>query len=258
MKVQLEKKVVVITGAAGGLGSQMARSFAEEGAIVIASDLHGAEAVAEEIQKAGGTCYSYAFDITNRASVNEKMAEIAEKHGKIDVLVNNAGINVGPNDRKDVSEFSGKWWDAINAVDLTGTFNCSQAALRNMNPAGGNIINISSIGGIVPLRDQCAFAAAKGGVVNLTKAMAIELAPKNIRVNCIAPGSVGIEITNTLWQDDERMRGLLAHIPMGRQATPTDIANAVVFIASPLAAYITGAILPVDGGWIAGGFARNF
>ena len=123
---------------------------------------------------------------------------------------------------------------------------------------GGAILNISSVVGVVPLRNQCGFAAAKAGVVNLTKAMAIEMAPKKIRVNCICPGTIGIAITNTLWTDDSAMKGLLAHIPLGRQAVPDEIAAPTVFVCSDYASYMTGAVITVDGGWTAGGYARNF
>ena len=177
--------------------------------------------------------------------------------GRIDVLVNNAGINVGPDERKHVDEFSDKWWDAILKVDLDGTYNCSKAAVPYMGE-GGSIVNISSIVGMVPLRNQCAFTAAKAAVINFTKAMAMELAPRGIRANVICPGTIGIAITNRLWKNDSAMEGLLSHIPMGRQGAPHEIANAVAFLASDMASYITGAVLPVDGGWTCGGYARNF
>jgi len=123
---------------------------------------------------------------------------------------------------------------------------------------GSAVVNISSIVGMIPLRNQCAFAAAKAAVINFTKAIAMELAPKGIRANAICPGTIGIQITNRLWQKDGIMEGLLSHIPMHRQGTPDDIANAVEFLSSDYASYITGAVLPVDGGWTCGGFARNF
>ena len=111
---------------------------------------------------------------------------------------------------------------------------------------------------MVPLRNQCAFTAAKAGVINFTKAIALELAPRGIRANCVCPGTIGIEVTNKLWTDDSKMTALLSHIPMARQGRPSEIANAVCFLASDAASYITGAVLPVDGGWTAGGYARNF
>ena len=258
MELNFTDKVVVITGAAGGIGKAIAQEFAKSGAKVAACDLKNTEDRIADIKEEGLLIKGYDFDITNQEVVSEYMKKISEDLGAIDVLVNNAGINVGPDQRKTIEDFDDKWWQAIQNVDLNGVYNCSKCALKYMNEKGGAIVNISSVVGMVPLRNQCSFAAAKAGVINLTKAMAIELATKNIRVNAIAPGSIGIAVTNELWKNDDLMKGLIAHIPQGRQGTPKDIANAVLFFASELASYITGAVLPVDGGWTAGGYARNF
>ena len=254
MNITFENKTVVITGAAGGIGRAMASRFAEDGARVALCDLKGAKETAALL---GGDARGYEFDITDRESVSLFMAKIAEEMNGIDVLINNAGINVGPEERHTVDAFSDKWWDAIIKVDLDGTYNCVKAALPYMKE-GSAVVNISSIVGMVPLRNQCAFTAAKAAVINFTKAIAMELAPKGIRANVICPGTVGLAITNQLWQTNSAMEGLLSHIPMGRQAAPEEIANATAFLASPLASYITGAVLPVDGGWTCGGYARNF
>lgn len=257
MKICFEKKTVVITGAAGGLGSAMAKRFAEDGARVAVCDLRGTQAVVDEITAMGYIAKGYEFDITGREATAKSMADIAEEFGKIDVLINNAGINVDSEGRKQVDEFSDKWWDAILKVDLDGTYNCTKLAIPYMSE-GSSIVNISSIVGMIPLRNQCAFTAAKAAVINFTKAIAMELAPRGIRANVICPGTVGIAITNELWKDNSAMAGLLSHIPMGRQCVPDEIANAAEFLASDAASYITGAVLPVDGGWTCGGFARNF
>ena len=254
MNITFENKVVVITGAAGGLGKAMAKRFVEDGAKVAMCDLRGAGDAAKEI---GDGAFGYDFDITDRESVRVHMEQIAKELGRIDVLVNNAGINVGPDERKTVEDFSDKWWDAIIKVDLDGTYNCTKAAVPYMGE-GGSVVNISSIVGMIPLRNQCAFTAAKAAVINFTKAIAMELAPKGIRANVICPGTIGIAITNKLWSANSAMEGLLSHIPMGRQGVPEEIANATAFLASDAASYITGAVLPVDGGWTCGGYARNF
>lgn len=254
MNISFENKVVVITGAAGGIGRAMVSRFAEDGAFVAVCDLRGAEEFAKEF---GEKVKGYEFDITDREVTKKAMAQIAKKFGKIDVLINNAGINVGPDERHTVDAFSDQWWDAILRVDLDGTYNCTKAALIYM-AEGSSVINTSSIVGMVPLRNQCAFTAAKAAVINFTKAIAMELAPKGIRANALCPGSVGIAVTNKLWTNSSAMEGLLSHIPMGRQGNPEEIANATAFLASDAASYITGAVLPVDGGWTCGGYARNF
>ena len=254
MNISFENKVVVITGAAGGIGRSMVRRFAEDGAAVAVCDLRGAMDFAAEF---GEKVKGYEFDITDREVTKAAMEQVAADLGKIDVLINNAGINVGPDERHTVDSFSDKWWDAILQVDLDGTYNCTKAALPYMGE-GSTVINISSIVGMVPLRNQCAFTAAKAAVINFTKAIAMELAPKGIRANALCPGSVGIAITNQLWTNSSAMEGLLSHIPMGRQGTPDEIANAAAFLASAAASYITGAVLPVDGGWTCGGYVRNF
>jgi len=257
MNISFENNVVVITGAAGGLGAAMARLFAESGAKVAVCDLRGAEKIAEEIAEKGGVAKGYNFDITDMEAVGIAMEQIHGELGTIKVLVNNAGINVGPDERKHVDNFSDKWWNAIIDVDLNGTYHCTKKAIPYMSE-GSSIINIASIVGMLGLRNQCAFNAAKAAVINFTRAIALELAPQGIRANVICPGSVGIAVTNTLWKENSAMQGLLSHIPMGRQGMPEEIANVTVFLASDLASYMTGTVIPVDGGWTCGGFARDF
>lgn len=256
MNIQFNNKVAVVTGAAGGIGRAIVKGFLDSGAKVAACGRKNTKERLSEI--ATPDLYCYDFDISDSDAVRMAMQNIAEECGKIDIIVNNAGINVGPEQRKTIENFDDEWWQAIQNVDVNGVYYCAKHAIPHMPQKDANIINISSIVGLVPLRKQCSFAAAKAGVVNLTKAMALEMAEKNIRVNCIAPGTIGIAVTNKLWTDNSAMTGLLSHIPQGRQGTPEEIANAVLFLASDVASYITGAVLPVDGGWTCGGFARDF
>jgi NAD(P)-dependent dehydrogenase (short-subunit alcohol dehydrogenase family) len=257
MNISFKDKVVIITGASGGIGQGMVKLFTEDEAIVIMCARRGTVEAAEELRAQGYRAYGYSLDITDREAVKNVMADVAEKFGKIDVLINNAGINVGPDQRNFVDNFSDEWWDKILKVDLDGTYNCTKLAVPYM-PEGSAIVNISSIVGLVPLRNQCAFAAAKAAVNNFTQAIAMELAPRKIRANVICPGTIGIAVTNELWKENSAMAGLLSHIPMGRQGTPEEIANATAFVASDAASYLTGAVIPVDGGWTCGGFARDF
>lgn len=258
MKISYKDKTVVITGAEGGIGAHMVKSFAAAGANVAICDLQCKGELEKEMLACGYRAKSFSFDVSDIEATKSSMKEIADEFTKIDILINNAGINVGPDERKTVENFSQDWWIAINKVDLDGVFNCTKAAFPYMTGNNKVILNISSITGFVPLRNQCAFAAAKAGVINLSKAMALELAPKGFRVNVIAPGSIGIQITNDLWKENSAMQGLISHIPMGRQGKPEEIADAAMFLASDYASYINGIVLPVDGGWTCGGFARDF
>ena len=258
MDIRFDGKTVVITGAAGGIGRALSAGFAADGARVAVCDIRGAAEAAEEMSKGGGELKGYSLDVTDMKSAGETMEKIAADFGGIDVLINNAGINVGPDKRQFTDEFDDEWWDRILNVDLNGVYICTKAAVPYMKGRqGSNIINISSVVGMVPFRRQCAFNAAKAGVINFSKAMALEFADYGIRVNVIAPGSVCIPVTQTLWKENKALEGLLSHIPQHRQGSTEDISNASRFLASGFASYITGTVLNVDGGWICG-YARDF
>jgi NAD(P)-dependent dehydrogenase (short-subunit alcohol dehydrogenase family) len=193
-------------------------------------------------------------DADRMDDVNE---EILHQLGPIGILVNNAGINTSK-DRRPIHEYSRSDWDNILRVDLTGVFTVSKAIVpRMISRGGGRIVNIASIAGLVPLRLQSAYVAAKAGVVNLTRSMALELGPQNILTNCVAPGSIVTRGTRALFYGPEGdkteiAKRLLSHVPLGRPGTPEEIAYAVTFLVSPEASYINGAVLTVDGGWTAG------
>ncbi len=262
MKVDLNGKVVIVTGGGGAIGSAMCRQFAANGAKVVVSGrtLSKLETVVEEIRAAGGVAAAVAADVSVKESARNMVEETVRIFGRLDCLVNNAGINGGPEYRKPIHEYDDDLWQRIVNIDLNGVYYCSKPAIQQMiaQGEGGSIINIGSIVGLTPLRLQCAFTAAKAGVFNLTKAMALELAPENIRVNGIAPGSIMFEGTKALFYSDPvKAEAMLSHIPQHRPGEPDDIAAMTCFLASEDAKYMTGSIVTIDGGWICG-YTRDF
>jgi NAD(P)-dependent dehydrogenase (short-subunit alcohol dehydrogenase family) len=258
MQVDLSGKVILVTGAARGIGEAIAHRLAANGARLIYADREDATAAAAKSPGA----VAMKMDVTDRAQIDATIGRIVETYGRLDILVNNAGINTMKH-RVTFDEFPREEWDRILAVDLNGLFDVSQAAARVMRKQqSGRIINIASVVGLVPLRLQCAYAAAKAGVVNLTKAMALELGPHGLLINGIAPGSILTEGTKLLFygpdgQFKESVQKMIAHVPLGRPGTTDEIAVAVLFLAAPENTYTHGHILTVDGGWTAG-YAREF
>jgi NAD(P)-dependent dehydrogenase (short-subunit alcohol dehydrogenase family) len=191
------------------------------------------------------------------------VARVIQEFGRVDILINNAGIGVPAAERKTIDEYSLEAWDALLRIDLTGLFLMSREASRAMKTQkSGRIVNIASVLGLVPARLQSAYIAAKAGVVNLTKSMALELAPHGVLVNAVAPGSTQTQGWQTWIRDagseaQDLHAKLMSHIPLGRPGTTQEIADAVLFLAAPESSYITGHVLTVDGGWTAG-FSRDF
>ena len=261
MKVDLTGKTAIVTGAGGSIGEAIALALGANGANVVINDVSETKGLAAAKKVAAlGVKSSYVYaDVSSMEQMTYLTDKVMADFGRIDILINNAGINVGPSGRKPISEFSEDDWHRIMKVDLDGIFCCSKPVLQYMiAQKSGVILNISSIVGLVPLRLQCAFAAAKAGVVNLTKAMAIEMAENGIRVNCIAPGSIIMEGTKELFYSDPiKAERLISHIPMGRPGNVDEIANVALFMVSDEASYMTGSIVTVDGGWTCG-FARDF
>jgi len=260
MKCDLAGQVSLVTGAARGIGQAIADRLAANGSRVVYTDMDLA-ATQEAAARFPGSL-AFAMNVTRSEDVRSVMDQVVAQCGRLDILVNNAGVNTIAH-RVNIDQFPREEWDRLLSVDLTGVYEVSKAAAQIMlRQKSGRIINIASIAGLVPLRLQCAFVAAKAGAINLTKAMALELGPSGILVNGIAPGSTLTEGTKQLfYREDGKFRDsvqrMLDHVPLGRPGTPDEIAVAALFLADPENSYMNGHILTVDGGWTAG-YSRDF
>ncbi|WP_349437908.1 2-dehydro-3-deoxy-D-gluconate 5-dehydrogenase KduD [Pararhizobium sp. A13] len=248
MLFDLSGKVALVTGARTGLGQGMALALAGAGADIVALGSSPMPETTERVRQTGRRFHALEVDLSKAFDVKAVVAEAAAAFGGVDILINNAGIIR----RADLLEYSENDWDDVIDVNLKAAFLLSQAAARHMveTKRQGRIINIASMltfqGGIrVP-----AYSASKHGIAGLTKAMANELAPHGITVNAIAPGYMATDNTEALRSDADRNAQISARIPMGRWGTPADLATSVLFFAAPASSYVTGTILPVDGGWL--------
>jgi NAD(P)-dependent dehydrogenase (short-subunit alcohol dehydrogenase family) len=245
--MRLAGKTALITGAAVGLGAEIARRFREEGAAVFVSDVNRAEG--EKTAASVGAVF-IPLDVTSEESWKAALAAVLERTGRLDVLVNNAGINV----RKNIEEMLAESFDAMFAVNVKGPFLGIKHSLPIMRAGGGGVIlNMSSICGLVGHRyTNEAYTTTKGALTLLTKSVAVRYAKDNIRCNSIHPSTVETALVQAMLKDPERRAERLGEVPLGRLASATDVANALVYLASDEASFINGAAIPVDGGLTAG------
>ena len=246
MSAEHSQRVVLVTGASRGIGRAIAERFARDGALVLINYVQS-QAAAEEtrssITQSGGQAELARFDVANGTEVNVAFQQIIEKHGRIDVVVNNAGLALD----NLLLRLKEEEWERVMDVNLKGVFLCTKAAARPMlRQRSGRIINLTSVVAQTGNPGQAAYTAAKAGVIGFTKTMAKELASRSVTVNAVAPGLIETDMTGSL--PDEVKSGYLSLIPAGRWGTAVEVAEVVAFLASPLAGYITGQVININGG----------
>jgi NAD(P)-dependent dehydrogenase (short-subunit alcohol dehydrogenase family) len=248
---RLKGKVAIVTGSRRGIGRAVALALAGAGADLVIADIVADDgklhSVAAEIEKTGRKCLAVKVDISRKESVEEMTRQAVKKFGRIDILINCAGVWIPGQTLIETPEEN---WDKVIDTNLKGTYFCCQAVGRVMAQQGsGNIINLSSQVGLNPGTGAGAYSISKAGIIMMTRQLALELSANNIRVNAIAPGVVKTDFNIDLWKNAEGAKQMGQMVPLGRMAEPEDIARAALFLASDDSSYITGVVLPIDGGW---------
>jgi len=248
--VRLKEKVAVVTGSSKGIGEGCARVFAREGACVVVTSRHQRESarIAEDLCKAGGTAVALEVDVSDPGMVRRMVEDTIARFGKLDILVNNAGQHIS----KSVEKTSEEEWDHIIDTNLKSVFLCSKYAIPHLRKTRGCIINMSSMVGIVGQGNSGAYSATKGGIIAMTKGMALDFAADGIRVNCICPGWIETPLVNYWFAQQENEAESRKYIhsvhPLGRIGTIEECGEAALFLASESSSFITGTVLAVDGG----------
>lgn len=255
---RLDKKIAFVTGAASGIGEQIARLFAQQGAHVILADLRpdGVERVGAEIRASGGSVRAQQLNVAEESHIVTALEQVAATEGRLDILINNAGIShVGT-----LLETSLEDWERVMRVNAGGVFLCAREGVRQMlkqSPVGGVIINMSSVAAMIGVDRRLAYSASKGAVLALTRSIAVDFVAQGIRCNAICPGTVqtpfveGYLARNFAGHEEEVRQQLHARQPLGRMGRPDEIAHAALYLASDEAAFVTGSALVIDGGWTA-------
>jgi len=246
----MKKNVIIITGAGSGIGAATAKLMAENGATIIVTDINSnaGQKVASEIQNEGGIADSMILDVSSPYKVKELMGTVMKKYGRIDCIVNNAGV--GSKEMVKTGDHSLEAWDRVISINQSGVFYCMKYALQIMEKQGhGNIVNVASLAGLKASGHNIAYSASKFAVVGLTKSAALEYARKNIRINCVCPGYTHSALLYSLFETDPSLEEkLLRYIPMRRYGEALEVAEAILWLASEKTSFITGQAITIDGG----------